>query len=224
VSSWLSARLSEIEPRDGWIPIRDHFGIEAFGINAYRAAEAGSAVIGEHAEDLNRHEELYVVLEGHATFTVAGDEVDAPAGTLVFVREPSALRGAVAREAGTTVLAVGAPAGEAFRVATWEHAWPYTSKAMTLYRADRFSEGADVLREGIEHHPDHPGLYYNLACFESRAGASAASAIRHLRRAIELHPSFREYAADDEDFDPIRDDPAFRSVIAGEADSARSDA
>jgi tetratricopeptide (TPR) repeat protein len=56
------------------VPIRAPFGIAAFGVNAYEA-DAGNAVIEEHDElgtGAGRHEELYVVLRGHARFTVAG--------------------------------------------------------------------------------------------------------------------------------------------------------
>ena len=56
--------------------------------------EPGAAVIPEHVEERTGHEEeLYLVVQGHATFSVQGDEIDAPAGTLVFVREPIATRG-----------------------------------------------------------------------------------------------------------------------------------
>ena len=43
--------------------------------------------------------ELYYVVDGHATFTVDGDEVDAPAGTCVWVKDPSAKRTATRERA-----------------------------------------------------------------------------------------------------------------------------
>ena len=104
---------------DGWSPIRRGLGIQAFGVNAWTAREAGATVIQEHDED-SGHEELYVVVGGHARFTVDGDELDAPAGTLVFIRDPKAKRGAVATEPETTVLVVGAKPGEPFRPMPWE--------------------------------------------------------------------------------------------------------
>ena len=58
------------------------------------------------------------MLAGRATFTVGGEHLDAPAGTLVFLPEPATRRGAVADEDGTTVLAVGFPGR--FRVFTLE--------------------------------------------------------------------------------------------------------
>ena len=213
MSGYTVARLDEIEKRDTWIPIREHFGIGAFGTNAYRAKEAGADVIGEHTEVMAKHEELYVVLDGHATFTVAGEEIDAPAGTLVFVSDPAARRRAVAKEAGTTVLVVGAPVGEAFSVAPWEQSWREGQEAMALYREKRYSEAADVLREAVQRFPDASGLHYNLACFDSMAGAGADTVAASLGRSIDLFPGFRDYAREDSDFDSVRDEPAVKALL-----------
>ncbi len=119
-----TARLDELDRfGDGdfdTIPIRIPLGIAAFGVNAYGSREAGGHVIEEHDElgaGAGRHEELYVVLAGHAIFTVGGVELDAPAGTLVFVRDPATRRGASAVEPDTTVLVVGGTVGEGVRAA-----------------------------------------------------------------------------------------------------------
>src|SRR4051794_933256 len=107
-------------------PVRRHLGIEAFGANARVASAAGEVLVMAHDEraggpfGTEGHEELYVVLRGRATFTVDGNEVDAPAGTLVFGRDPRLERSAVAAEPDTAVLAVGGAPGVAYRVATWE--------------------------------------------------------------------------------------------------------
>src|SRR5439155_26252744 len=96
------------------LAIRERFAVGAFGVNAYRAAEAGKQVIEEHDElgpSAAGHEELYLVLSGRATFTVAGEEVDAPTGTVLFA-QPEIRRGAVAREPGTTVLVLGGSRGQ----------------------------------------------------------------------------------------------------------------
>lgn len=103
-----------------WKPIRHHFGIEAFGVNAFVAEREGDAVVEDHDELGPDHEELYYVAQGHASFTVAGEELDAPAGTLLFVRDPGASRTAVARTPGTTVLAIGGKPGAAFTRSQWE--------------------------------------------------------------------------------------------------------
>ena len=106
MSRWASAHVGEIERRGGWIPIREHFGVRAVAIDAYVGAEPGDEVISSHPGH-GRGEEMYLVLEGHATFTVDGDEIDAAARTIVYVRDPNARRSAVAKAARTTILAVG---------------------------------------------------------------------------------------------------------------------
>ena len=103
-----------------WIPIRHHFAIETFGVNAYRR-NAGESAVPEHDESASGAPELFYVANGHCTFTVGGDEIDAPAGTCVWVNDPSAKREATAKIDGTLVLAVGAAAAaEAYAPAGWD--------------------------------------------------------------------------------------------------------
>jgi hypothetical protein len=121
VSAYEAAHLDEIvaEKWPYWAPIRHHFDIRAFGANAWRGG-AGDEVIKRHAEGEGGHEELYLVLSGRATFTVAGDDVDAPAGTCIFIRDPTAERVAFGTEADTVVLTLGGWAGKAFEPSDWE--------------------------------------------------------------------------------------------------------
>jgi tetratricopeptide (TPR) repeat protein len=187
-------------------PVRLHFGINSFGINAY-SARAGKRVIEEHDElghGAGRHEELYFVATGHATFELGGEEVDAPAGTAVFVRDPAVRRGAVAKEADTTVLVVGGVPGRAFEPSPWE-AWLAAKPLLDAGQPDR---GAAVFLQALERHPGNSNVLYNLACFESLAGRPD-DALAHLTEAIELDPRMREWARADEDFAAIRDDPRF---------------
>ena len=104
-----------------WHPVRHPMGIQAFGANAW-SGDAGDQVIEDHDEltDGAGHEEIYLVFRGAARFTVAGDEVEAPAGTLLAVTDPALRRRALAVEDGTIVFAVGAPRGQAYEVAGWE--------------------------------------------------------------------------------------------------------
>jgi tetratricopeptide (TPR) repeat protein len=187
-------------------PVRLHFGINSFGINAY-SARAGERVIEEHDElghGAGRHEELYFVATGHATFELGGEEVDAPAGTAVFVRDPAVRRGAVAKEADPTVLVVGGVPGRAFEPSPWE-AWLAAKPLLDAGQPDR---GAAVFLQALERHPGNSNVLYNLACFESLAGRPD-DALAHLTEAIELDPRMREWARADEDFAAIRDDPRF---------------
>jgi tetratricopeptide (TPR) repeat protein len=202
--------LPELRPLESlvWRPVRRALGIEAFGVNAYTASAAGDEVVEDHDElggGAGHHEELYVVLAGRAAFTVAGEAVDAPAGTLVFVRDPAARRHAVAQEADTTVLAIGAPRGEVYRVSPWESYFV----ALPYARAGDFVRAAELAAEGLERHPDNAALLYNLACFEAQAGRRD-EALGHLRRAFEVEPEkVRAWAEHDSDLDPIREDPGY---------------
>ncbi len=107
-----------------WRPIRHHLGVKSFGVNGWVASAVGDQVIEDHVEadgdDPSDHEELYLVIRGRATFTVDGDEIDAPAGTLVYVPDPRSRRGATAREADTAVLALGNVPGRAYELSPWE--------------------------------------------------------------------------------------------------------
>jgi quercetin dioxygenase-like cupin family protein len=200
---YTTATIAGLALPDGWSPIRRTLGIEAFGVNAWTAAEAGAVVIQEHDES-SGHEELYVVVSGHATFTVEGEELDAPAGTLVFVRDPNAKRGSVATEPGTTVLAIGAKPGEPFHSMPWEE----NADVLPLFGQGRYAEAKARLVEALERHEADGGLLYNLACAEARLGETDA-ALEHLAAAVEQRPDLREPAREDEDIAAIRDDPRF---------------
>jgi len=109
--------------------VRRHFDIRAFGVNGI-TGDAGDEMVEPHHErddELNGtdgHEELFAVMSGHAVFTVGGEDVDAPAGTLVFVRDPDLVRSARATVDGTAILAVGGRPGVPFEVSRWERALP----------------------------------------------------------------------------------------------------
>jgi quercetin dioxygenase-like cupin family protein len=187
-----------------WHTIRRTLGVSAFGINAWTATEDGQQIIGEHDEASGEaHEELYVVLSGHATFTIDGDQVDAPTGTFVHVPDPTVKRGA-AGSAGTTVLVVGAKPGEAFTPSQWER----SAEALRFWPTEEWDKAIEVLEGHLAETPDHAGTHYNLACAHARAGRPEV-ALDHLARAVELQASFAGYAQTDDDLASIRDDARF---------------
>ena len=193
------AELPEIAvPSAGivWRPIRRTLGISAFGVNAYTAGP-GEDVVEKHTESQLRHEELYVVVAGHARFQLDGEPFDAPAGTLVYVRDPDVQRHAVAEEPGTTVLAIGGNPGK-HEVSAWEYFFPAYSEA----GSGKYDQAIAGLHEGLREKPDHPALYYHLACIECRAGRPEEAA-EHLARAVELDPKLAQWAAEDEDLAAI---------------------
>lgn len=209
MSGYETAHLSEIDARGGWIPVRRHFGIQAFGVNVWVGGEEGAQIVGEHDETALGHEELYLVTTGRARFTLDGETVDAPAGTVVFVRDPSVRRAAHAEEPGTTVLAVGAKPGEAFTPSAWE----VNAEIFPLFEAGEYEQAREKLEAALARHADSGGLLYNLACAESRLGDPAA-AVGHLTRAVELEPRFGELAQDDPDLEAIRGNPGFPAAAA----------
>jgi hypothetical protein len=87
MAGFAAAHVSGVEEiTDGrcpWRPVRHHFGIQSFGVNAWTAAKAGDRIINEHDEndEGEQQEELYFVQEGRARFELDGQAVDAPAGT-----------------------------------------------------------------------------------------------------------------------------------------------
>src|SRR5262249_47592325 len=118
---WQVHRLGETTLSGGWMPVRYALGIEAFGANAWKGG-AGTLLTIDHDEVLTGHQELYLVLEGHARFTVNDAEIDAPRGTLVFVGDPGARRSARAAADATCILAFGAAPGQPFERSGWEYA------------------------------------------------------------------------------------------------------
>lgn len=205
MAGWQAIRIDDVEPIpvvNGtllWKPLRRTLDVGAFGINAYVAPSAGDDVVEAHTESTLRHEEVYVVLSGRATFTLGEETLDAPAGTVVFVRDPLLKRHARAEERNTHVLAIGGPRDEAYEPSPWEDVFA----AEPLRVAGDYEAYAAALERALAERPDHPATLYNLACAESLAGRADA-AVEHLRRAIELRPELEAWAREDEDLLPLR--------------------
>jgi hypothetical protein len=215
MADYVVAHLDEIEEatdgRAPWRPVRHHLGITSFGINAFTGHDVGDRMINEHDEagplDDDQQEELYLVQRGRARFELDGESVDAPAGAFVFAR-PGVKRTAFAEEAGTVIVVVGAVPGQAYEPSGWELWMPLNR----LYEAGEYAAAADAGREVIEANPQYPVPLYNLACCEALAGRTT-EAIEHLRLAIERSERFRTLAAEDSDFDSLREEPTFKELV-----------
>jgi tetratricopeptide (TPR) repeat protein len=181
-----------------WTPLRKHFGITAFGINAYTATEAGQDVVEEHTEERLGHEEVYVVVSGRATFVLDGEEHEVPAGLAVYLRDPKVKRFARAEEPGTTVLAIGGKPGH-HEVSAWEWFFAAYPKA----DAGDYEGALAELEAGLAARPEHPPLLYHRACILSRAGR-LDEARASLDRALELDPDLQKWADEDDDLEPLR--------------------
>jgi len=185
-----------------WKPVRRTLGVTAFGINAYTAAAAGDEVVEDHSESTYGHEEIYAVVSGHATFTVGGREIDAPAGTLVYLDDPGERRRALAKEPGTTVLAIGGVPGK-HEPSAWEYFFP----ALPAIRERDYDSARTLLEDALLEN-DSPRVRYQLACVEALAG-NRERALEQLRTAVAGEPELADAAAGDEDFASVRDDARF---------------
>ncbi len=207
-------RLTDVQAIDVagglYQPIRRELGVRAFGVNAYTALNAGDQLIELHDETgsgSGHQEELYIVMSGRATFTLDGEETDAPAGTLVFVPDVSTRREAVAVEPGTTALVVGGPADRPLPVSPFEF-W-YVAEAASV--AGDYARAIDIISEGFEHWPDHPRIHYHLSCYHALAGNRNA-ALDHLASACKGDARLKGWALEDEDFRSVRETPEFARI------------
>jgi hypothetical protein len=205
-----SARLDELERvplEEGiWRPIRRRLGVSAFGVNAYTAANAGEPVIEKHDETSagsGRHEELYLVVTGAATFMIDDEQVEAPRHTMLLI-EPEAMRAAVATEPETTVFVFGGRPGAGLPPSPFE----YWYAALPASRAGDHGRAYEIVAEGLEHHPEHGTIHYALGC-EAALDGRREEALEHLRTAFANDPRTRGWAETDEDLEALREDPDF---------------
>ena len=196
-------RLSALERIDiagvHWLPLRRALGVTAFKTNAY-TADAGERLIEAHDESGSGQEEMYILVSGRATFDVDGRAVEVDAGSVIFYSDPGSRRGAIAEEDGTLAVAVGGRAGAAGPVSSWEHRFAGQAQANAGDPAAGYATAAVALTD----HPDDASLHYDLACFAALSG-DREHALEHWRRAAEIDPRVRSWAAEDHDLDLIRD-------------------
>ncbi len=199
MTGWSVTRLAELDRipvAEGleWRPIRRHFGIRSFGINAYTSSHVGGQVVEEH-DETDGQEELYLVVSGRAIFTLDGEEFDLPAGTAVFLPAGSGKRKAVAEEEGTTVLAVGGWPDKAFVPSAWE--WFFAA-----YATDP-AAGIELIEEGIRELGDLPPFHYHLACLLVKLGRLDEGR-EQLDRALAARPEWAARVAADDDLAALR--------------------
>ena len=192
-----------------WRPVRRRFDLRAFGINAYSSSNVGGEVVEEHHEEFLRHEEVYVVVRGRATFRLDGEDFDAPAGTIVAIKDPGVRRGATAVEADTFVLAVGGRPGEAFRPSGWESGLA----AGQLAGEGKVDEALALVQRDIAEYGRTPEFLYQLASFEALAGRRDDAAA-HLVQALDGAPRLARSAKISSNLASVREDPRVSEALA----------
>jgi hypothetical protein len=204
------------EAREGdgdrvFIRLRRTLDIGAFGAGAALQRKAGEALIRDHHEEGpggDRHEELYVVLQGSATFTVDGDDIEAPQGTAIFVRDPEVMRKAVATADDTMVLALGGPRDAAYRItpaASQDGFWE-------AYQDKDYAAALEAVNRGLEMYPGNAHLLYNVACMQALLGNGDA-ALTALAESVGQWELYKDQARKDDDFASLREDPRFLELV-----------
>ena len=202
--------IDELTRENGWAPLRAHLGARAFGINAY-TKQADEEIVGEHKEEGSGHEELYLVVAGRATFTVEGEERDAPVGTAVLVPSGTT-RSAKAVEDGTTIVVVGGRPDAVFQPRAWET----NAIIFPMFGEGKIEEAREILRGVVGHYEDGESIEYNLAGCEARLG-DVDTAFEHLERALPGRPDLVELARGDDDLAALRDDSRFDELVGAAA-------
>lgn len=194
-----------------FVDLRRTLDIGAFGVGAASQRKAGEPVIPDHHEagpGGDRHEELYVVLQGGATFTVDGEEIDAPQGTAIFVSDPGVMRTAVTTADDTIVLAVGGPRDHAYRITPAGSAEGFWD----AYRAKDYTTALAAAKRGLEMYPGNANLLYNVGCMEALLGNDEA-ALAALAESVAQWELYKEQAQKDDDFVSLREDPRFVELV-----------
>ncbi len=79
-------------------------------------------------------------------------------------------------------------------------------------RLGRLDLAIEALEQAMPVANDEAIVHYNLACYWSLAG-NRALALRYLSQALSLDPRYRDLIEEEPDFNPIRHDPEFQSIV-----------
>ena len=125
MARWTVGAITEIpvvsdggpdDPR--WHPLQHALGIDTFGLNLFVASRSEQTLVEEHDEHASGQQELYLVLEGEAMFTLDGEQVHLTAASAVAITDPTVRRSATALVQGTKLLVIGA--ADAPFTSTWD--------------------------------------------------------------------------------------------------------
>ncbi|HEY2353422.1 MAG TPA: hypothetical protein VGH79_00805 [Gaiellaceae bacterium] len=204
-------KAREGEGHRTFVGIRRALDIGSFGVNAIYQATAGEELVNEHDErgpGSTGQEELYVLVQGSATFTVDGEELDAPHGTALLVL-PDSKRSAVATSDETIVLVVGGVPGEAYRLGPMQTAEGFMDK----YNAKDYAGALEVTNKALEAYPGNALVLYNVACMSALLG-DHETALTALAESVSKWEPYKELARNDDDFTSLRNDPKFVELVS----------
>ena len=88
----------------------------------------------------------------------------------------------------------------------------YCNRGIAYGKLGEHQRAIEDFDRAIALDPEYAAAYYNKACTFALMGR-VDEAITQLRKAVEFDEEFRDLVTTDEDFDGIRDDARFRSLI-----------
>lgn len=86
-----------------------------------------------------------------------------------------------------------------------EYGYSYLNLSLVYKAREQYLQGVKVLNRGIEATGNVSYLYYHRACFYVRLGLHD-KAMTDVKKALELHPNFRNYMPTDDELAPIHDE------------------
>ena len=188
-------------------PVRHHLGITAFGINSWTAKTREIASSTSTTRPTTGARSSTSWCRG-APCSSSTERQRRPAGTFVFV-PPGVMRTAFAEEPGTTILAVGGIPGR--------HTSRTAGRSGPAYRRSTRRRNTPPWptagRELVEANPPVPGALLQPRLLREPRGPDGRCDRATSGRRPKAVRRFREYAKDDSDFDPIRDEPAFKELV-----------
>lgn len=93
------------------------------------------------------------------------------------------------------------------------------NSGIAMMNLGRWDEAREFLEKCKKQLPKGEHVFYALAVLDSLTG-EADGALANLKRAIELRPENRYHARNDEDFQPLLEDPRFTELLYPERDGS----
>ncbi len=92
------------------------------------------------------------------------------------------------------------------------HVYVLVSLACCQKRAGRVDLASHTIQEALLFEPENSLLHFNASCYYSLLG-NKEKTLHHLNIALTLDPMCREQISEDPDFDPVRGEPEFLSLL-----------
>jgi tetratricopeptide (TPR) repeat protein len=92
----------------------------------------------------------------------------------------------------------------------------YIALGWCYKRTGQLAKAIEALERAVAVDGGEAVLHYNLSCYWSLA-RNRTLALRYLNRALDLDANYRDLICDEPDFSPLRHDPEFKQLMAGNA-------